>query len=192
MKFSNGQHKSLDDITNALITEFKKPKSESQCITELKEIKQLSNKTVWDFDQRFKVLMGQVSFSIPDAEHKEWFIGALLPHVRVPMMQQKVTTQVESLEIPIKLEASPIGETGVGMAQIQNQLANLTLQLQAMKKGKEIKEEVWCIKRKVEGHHKDQFPLFQEYLATRVPNALNQGCAPWCEIRQERCHQTKN
>jgi len=81
MKFSGGQNKALDEIKTALITEFKKPKSESQCITELKEIKQLSSETVWDFDQRFKVLMGQVSFTIPDAQHKEWFIATLLPHV---------------------------------------------------------------------------------------------------------------
>lgn len=42
-------------------------------------------------------------------------------------MQKKVTSQAEALEIDMKLEASHVGETGVGMAQIQNQLANLTL-----------------------------------------------------------------
>jgi hypothetical protein len=35
-----GQHKPLNQIKNALIAEFKKPKLESQCITKLKEIKQ--------------------------------------------------------------------------------------------------------------------------------------------------------
>jgi hypothetical protein len=34
------QPKPLNEIKNALIAEFKKPKSESQCIIELKEIKQ--------------------------------------------------------------------------------------------------------------------------------------------------------
>jgi len=72
----------------------------------------------WDFDQRFKVLMIQVSFTIPNAQHKEWFIVAILPHVRVPLMQQKVVTQAEALEIAMKLEASPVGETSVGMSQI--------------------------------------------------------------------------
>ena len=56
------------------------------------------------------------------------------------MMQQKVATRVEALEISMKLEASLVGETGVRMAQIQNQLVNLTLHLQHMKKGKEIRE----------------------------------------------------
>jgi hypothetical protein len=34
------QPKPLNEIKNAMITEFKKPKSDSQCITKLKEIKQ--------------------------------------------------------------------------------------------------------------------------------------------------------
>jgi len=45
-----GQNKTLNEIQVSLIAEFKKPKSESQCITELKEIKQLSGETTWDFD----------------------------------------------------------------------------------------------------------------------------------------------
>jgi len=67
MKFSGGKTKTLDEIWIALIAEFRKPKSKSQCIIELKEIKQLNGESTWDFDQRFKVLMGQVSFDISDA-----------------------------------------------------------------------------------------------------------------------------
>jgi hypothetical protein len=41
MKLVQGlaQPKPLNQIKNGLIVEFKKPKSESQCITEMKEIK---------------------------------------------------------------------------------------------------------------------------------------------------------
>ena len=49
--------KTLDDIQKGILEEFKKPKSEAQYITQLKEIKQFPNETVWDFDQRFKTLM---------------------------------------------------------------------------------------------------------------------------------------
>ena len=38
MKFSSTQNHALADIKAAMIKEFKKPKSESQCITELREI----------------------------------------------------------------------------------------------------------------------------------------------------------
>ena len=87
MKFSSTQSHSLDDIKEAIIKEFKKPKSESQCITELKEIQQKQGESVWDFDQRFKVLLDQASFTIGPAQQKEWFIAALLPHIRTPLMQ---------------------------------------------------------------------------------------------------------
>jgi hypothetical protein len=50
------QPKPLNEIKNALIAEFKKPKSESQCITELKKIKKKVAEPVWEFDQRFKTL----------------------------------------------------------------------------------------------------------------------------------------
>jgi hypothetical protein len=88
MKLVQGlaQPKPLNEIKNALIAEFKKPKLESQCIIELKEIKKKVSKPVWEFDQRFKTLTGRLTFQIPDEQNKEWFIVALLPHIRVPLM----------------------------------------------------------------------------------------------------------
>jgi hypothetical protein len=64
MKFSQGvaQLKPLDVIKTALISKFKKPKWESQCITELKEIKQRVVEPMWEFDQRFKTLTGHLNF----------------------------------------------------------------------------------------------------------------------------------
>ena len=56
-----GTAKTLDEIITGLFEEFKKPKFEAQYITELKEIKQFPNETIWDFDQRFKTLMSRVS-----------------------------------------------------------------------------------------------------------------------------------
>ena len=72
---------------------------------------------MWDFDQRFKVLLDQVSFPIGPAQHKEWFIAALLPHIRTPLMQLKVVDQQEALEIAMKLETAPV-EDKFGIAQI--------------------------------------------------------------------------
>ena len=78
-----------------MILEFKKPQSKSQCINEIKEIKQAPTETIWDFDQRFKTLMAKVSFQMSDMQHKEWFIAALLPHIRGPLMKQKIAMYVE-------------------------------------------------------------------------------------------------
>jgi hypothetical protein len=72
--------------------------------------------SIWEFDQRFKTLKDHSSFQILDEKHKEWFIIALLPHIRVPLMQQKVTLQVEELEIDMKLESSHVGESILGMS----------------------------------------------------------------------------
>ena len=79
--------KTLVQVITAMIKEFKKPKSKSQCITELKDIKHLPSESVWDFDQKFKALIDQVSFEFAPEQHKEWFIAALLPHIRLPLMQ---------------------------------------------------------------------------------------------------------
>ena len=94
---------------------------------------------MWDFDQRFKVLLDQVSFTIGPVQHKEWFIAALLPHIRTPLMQQKVVDQQEALEIGMKLETAPLGDNS-GIAQIQAQLAEMDLELHDMKKGKATHE----------------------------------------------------
>ena len=64
-----------------MITEFRKPKSELQCITEIKEIKQALAELGWDFDQWFNTLMAKVSFQMSYVQHKEWFITTLLPHI---------------------------------------------------------------------------------------------------------------
>jgi hypothetical protein len=176
MKFVTGsvQPKPLNDIKNALSAELKKPKSESQCITELKEIKKKVNEPVWEFDQRLKTLTCHLSFQIPDEQHKEWFIVALLPHIRVPLMKQKFSSQAEALEIVMKLEAALVGESNPSMSRILNQLTSLYLHVEGMKKdkGKEKIEDIWCIRCKEEWHDKEHCPLFNEYLASGAPNPL--------------------
>ena len=155
-----------------MIKEFKRPKSKSQCIIELKDIKQLPIESVWDFDQKFKALIDQVSFEFAPEQHKEWLIAALLPHIRLLLMRQKLQMQDDTLDMAMKLEASPLAESSTGMATLQNQLANLTLQLHELKKGKEVVQDIWCVKCKAQGHTKDNCPVFVEYLVTGAPNLL--------------------
>jgi hypothetical protein len=61
-------------------------------------------------------------------------------------MQQKVTSQAEALEITMKLEATPVGESNPGMSQILNQLTSLSLQVDDMKKEK--RKDIWFIRCK--------------------------------------------
>ena len=57
MKYTDGQTRTFAEEKVVLTAKFKKPKSESQCITELKEIKQKPEERVWEFDQKFKTLL---------------------------------------------------------------------------------------------------------------------------------------
>ena len=114
----------------------------------MKEIKQKVAEPVWEFDQRFKTLTSRLTFWIPYEQNKEWFIVVLLPHIRVPLMQQNITLQAEELDIAMKLEATSMGESNSGMSQILSQLTSLSLQVKDMKKdkGKVKREEIWCIR----------------------------------------------
>jgi hypothetical protein len=84
--------------------------------TELKEIKQKVAEPVWEFDQRFKTLIGRLNFHILDEQNKEWFITVMLPHIRFPLMQQKIASQEEALDITMKLESTPMGESSSCMS----------------------------------------------------------------------------
>ena len=117
-----------------------------------------------------------------DIQHKECFIAALVPHIRQPLMQQKIATKSEALEIAMKLEASLVGENAVGMNQIHAQLQNITLQLQDIKKEKEESDDIWCTRCHTNGHTKDNCPIFQNYLDSGEPNPLSCGSVPWCHI----------
>ena len=75
-------------------------------------------------------------------------------------MQQNIVTQSEALKITMKLEASLVGETIIGMNQIQAYLANLTLQLQDIKNPKEDHDDILCTQCHADGHTKDTCPTF--------------------------------
>ena len=132
--------------------------------------------------------MEWVIFDMSDVQHKKWFIVALIPHIQHTLMQQKIATQSEALEIAMKFEASPVGETVVGMNQIQMQLVNLTVQLQDIKKAEDEHDELWCTWCHVDGHMKDTCPYFQNYLLSGAPNPLSYSSVPWCHICQVYGH----
>jgi hypothetical protein len=141
--------------------------------------------SVWDFDQRFKDLMGRMTFQIPDQQHQEWSIAGLLPHIHMPLIQHKVASQPEALEIAMKLESSPVGDSG-GIAQVRMQLDALMIQLTKLRTGKEKQEQVWRTKCMTKGHHKEECPTFAQYLETGAPNPLPGG--RYCEICKKRGH----
>jgi hypothetical protein len=59
-----GQERSLTKINQYMVREFHKPKSESQCVMEIKEVKQKEGETVWDYDHQFNILLERLTFQI--------------------------------------------------------------------------------------------------------------------------------
>jgi hypothetical protein len=59
---SVGQARSLAKIKRDPLRQFQKMKSESQCITEIKEIKQQVGENMWDYDHHFNILLDGLTF----------------------------------------------------------------------------------------------------------------------------------
>jgi hypothetical protein len=68
-------------------------------------------------------------------------------------------SQIEALEIAMKLESSPVGDSG-GMEHVQTHLVVFTIKLEELKKVKEKCEQVWFTKCGIEGHHTNECPTF--------------------------------
>jgi len=68
-----------------------------------KEITMKPSETPWELDQRLKCKIREANMNLTDGQHCEWFMASLLPHLRVALSQQKITTQEEALEIAMRL-----------------------------------------------------------------------------------------
>jgi hypothetical protein len=90
----------------------------------------------------------------------------------------------------MKLESALIGESSSGISQIMSQLTSLSLQVEDMKKdkGKDKREDIWCVRCRSEVHDKEHYSLFHEYLASGAPSPLKQVNLPWCEVCRNKHH----
>jgi len=73
-----------------------------------KEIALKLGETPWELDRRLKCTIHEPNMNLTDWKHHEWFVASLLPHLRVALSQQKITTQAEALEIVIRLHEMPM------------------------------------------------------------------------------------
>jgi hypothetical protein len=55
-------------------------------------------------------------------------------------------------------------------------------------KGKDKREDIWCIRCKSEDHDKDHCPLFHDYFSSGAPSSLKKFTLPWCEVCRNRHH----
>ena len=140
------------DIQTELKKEFSWLKLETQLIIGFKEIAMQRGETPWELDHRFNCTIREANMNLIDGHHREWFVALLLPHLRVALLQQKITTQTEALEIAMRLYKTPMQDPNMGVQQIHAQLKNLCLEMQSLKQDRtvrpEMHEEVWCLKCK--------------------------------------------
>ena len=106
------------DIQTALNREFSGPKSEVHSIIGLNEIMMIPGKTPWELDQRLKCTIHEDNMTLTDGRHCEWFVASLTPHLRNTLSQKRLTTQVEALEVAMKLHETPIQDPNLGVYQI--------------------------------------------------------------------------
>jgi hypothetical protein len=58
--------------------------------------------------------------------------------------------------------------------ELKEDLKNLTFLLN-QNKNRDKREDVWCTTCRMEGHHKNKFPTFAQYMEIGMPNPLPQG-----------------
>lgn len=76
----------------------------------------------------------------------------------------------------MRLHETPIEDVALGVQQIHAEFQNLCLEFQSLKKDRaacpKVCEEFWCLKCKIQGHDKDHYPVFANYVAGGGPMPL--------------------
>lgn len=98
--------------------------------------------TPWELDQRLKCTICEANMNLTYGKHREWFLASLLQHLRVALLQQKITTQVEALDISMRLHETLMQDPNLGVQQIHVQLKILCLEMQSLKQDRTIQPEV--------------------------------------------------
>jgi hypothetical protein len=96
-------------------------------------------------------------------------VNLLLPHLKYPLRQYKFQTRAEALQASLQLEENQYQNIDPTIEELKEDLRNLTFQLNQNKR-KEKREVVWCTTCKTEGHHKNECPIFSQYMETGLPN----------------------
>ena len=116
IKYSNDNpNTAVADIQTTLNKEFNRPKSEALSIVGFKELMMKQEEMPWELDQRLKCKIQEANMNLTEGQHREWFVSSLLPHLRVSLSQQKITTQAKALEIAMRLHETIMQDPNMGV-----------------------------------------------------------------------------
>lgn len=87
----------------------------------------------WDLDQRLKSTIREANMTLSNVKHCVWLLASLMPHLRMTLSQQKISTQAEAFETAMKFHKTLIQDLGLGVQQIHAQIQNLCLEMQRLK-----------------------------------------------------------
>ena len=85
----------------------------------------LPGETPWELDQRLKCIIREANMTLKNGQRREWFVASLTPHLRNTLLQQRLTTQAEALEIATRLHETSIQYPNLGVQQIHVELKKL-------------------------------------------------------------------
>jgi len=75
----------------------------------------LPGETLWELDQRLKCMIHEANMNLTDGKHREWFVTSLTPNLRTALSQQQLKTQVETLEIMMRLHETLLQDPNLGV-----------------------------------------------------------------------------
>lgn len=65
-------------------------------------------------------MIHEANMTLRYGQHYAWFVASLTLHLRTTLSQQKISTQVEALEMVMRLHETPIRDPILGVQQTQN------------------------------------------------------------------------
>lgn len=78
-------------------------------------------------------MIHEANMTLTDGQYRAWFVASLALQSRTTLSQQKFSTQVEALEMAMRLYETPIQDLGLGFQQIHAQVQNLCLEMHSLK-----------------------------------------------------------
>lgn len=97
------------------------------------EITILLGKTPWELDQTLKCTIFEANMMLTNGQYREWFVASLTPHLLNALSQKRLTTQVETLEVGMRLDKTLIQDPNQGVQQIRTELKKLCLEMHSLK-----------------------------------------------------------
>ena len=98
MNFTENQARTKDEIKTNFLDFFKIEDVTYLATRKLKDIKQIPRETVREYNKRVKYLLSQIPYNIDSNLLVQWYVAALLHHVRAPLRMHDIKTLEEAFK----------------------------------------------------------------------------------------------